>query len=184
MQQFLHYDVGKLNGRPVRSHDYSPVKNHLAAGKPVFLLVYMDGCGPCEATIPEWDKVHQEEEHRAAVPDDAMMVRVNRELKEELAKELQRHALGEVSSFPTIGALSPETPGLTPFEGAERSAPHFVHWVTETTQKHRGKKTRSRPPRRLSRTRTKRQTRNKGRPQRPTRRPQRPTRRRRRSITK
>ena len=35
----------------------SLVDKHIQNGDNVFVLVYMVGCGPCNATRPEWDKL-------------------------------------------------------------------------------------------------------------------------------
>ena len=35
----------------------SQLNQHIEHGKPAFLLIYMEGCGPCNATRPEWNKL-------------------------------------------------------------------------------------------------------------------------------
>ena len=35
----------------------SQLNKHIEDGKPAFLLIYMEGCGPCNATRPEWNKL-------------------------------------------------------------------------------------------------------------------------------
>ena len=44
--------MGKMTMTPIKMlNDY--IKN----GKHIFLLSYMEGCGPCNATRPEWKKI-------------------------------------------------------------------------------------------------------------------------------
>ena len=33
------------------------VNNYVEKGADVFMLIYMEGCGPCNATRPEWAKL-------------------------------------------------------------------------------------------------------------------------------
>jgi thiol-disulfide isomerase/thioredoxin len=35
----------------------SELNNSIKANKQVFLLIYMEGCGPCNETLPEWKKI-------------------------------------------------------------------------------------------------------------------------------
>jgi thiol-disulfide isomerase/thioredoxin len=37
--------------------DASQLNNSVKANKKVFLLIYMEGCGPCNQTLPEWKKI-------------------------------------------------------------------------------------------------------------------------------
>jgi thiol-disulfide isomerase/thioredoxin len=37
--------------------DVSELNNSVKANKQVFLLIYMEGCGPCNETLPEWKKI-------------------------------------------------------------------------------------------------------------------------------
>jgi hypothetical protein len=41
----------------LRHNDMEDINNHLASDKPAFVLLYMEGCGPCGATRPEWNKM-------------------------------------------------------------------------------------------------------------------------------
>jgi len=121
--RFLHYNTFE-GGK----HDYSPVKNHIDNGRKAFVIVYMVGCPPCEAAIPEWDKI--EEEHHEKIPEEAMVVKVNRELKDDLAKELQMEEIANISSFPTIVMIEKNKP-LTPYEG-DRNTADFADWIQKS----------------------------------------------------
>jgi len=56
-------------------------KNAVDDGKHIFLLIYMNGCGPCNATKPEWYKF--EENHKNH--DDIAIVDVEQESIGDLA---------------------------------------------------------------------------------------------------
>jgi hypothetical protein len=47
---FLHID-------PTNKKNTKKYNNYLKEGKNVFVLFYLEGCGPCNATRPEWKKL-------------------------------------------------------------------------------------------------------------------------------
>jgi len=47
---FLHIDPTTKN-----TEEFN---RHLNNGKDIFVLFYLEGCGPCNATKPEWKKLH------------------------------------------------------------------------------------------------------------------------------
>ena len=46
---FLHIDSASSNANVLNTY--------IKEGKQVFILFYMEGCGPCNATRPEWKKI-------------------------------------------------------------------------------------------------------------------------------
>ncbi len=50
--EFIHINKDNLG-------DIEKLKEHLKGGKDVFVLIYMIGCGPCNATKPEWAKLEE-----------------------------------------------------------------------------------------------------------------------------
>ena len=49
-------------------------------GKDVFILVYMVGCGPCNATRPEWAKLESALKEQYANKDNVAVIDVDQEL--------------------------------------------------------------------------------------------------------
>jgi len=47
--EFLHINPSTKN-----AHTFDKMVND---GKNVFVLIYMEGCGPCNQTRPEWTKL-------------------------------------------------------------------------------------------------------------------------------
>ena len=41
----------------VNNENSSQLNEYIKKGTPIFLLIYMDGCGPCNSTKPEWSKI-------------------------------------------------------------------------------------------------------------------------------
>ena len=44
--------------------DANEINHHVESGKDVFMLIYMEGCGPCNATRPEWKKLETALNHQ------------------------------------------------------------------------------------------------------------------------
>ena len=45
------------NNNGNNQHVIDEINRLLKSGKSVFLFTYMDGCGPCNSTIPQWDNI-------------------------------------------------------------------------------------------------------------------------------
>ena len=98
--------------------------------KKVFVLIYMEGCGPCNATRPEWGKL------KNVLPkfknsDDVAIVDINTKFISELKN------IGILpESFPTIRFYNNSKNGkFTNFEDSsenkelEREVDSFVDWI-------------------------------------------------------
>lgn len=88
-----------------------------------FILFYMEGCGPCNATRPEWHKL------KNVVPDhpDMSIVSIDHTLSKKV-KDVE-----EPSSFPTIRFMKggkSETYEDSPVpDTKDRSIDSFVEWI-------------------------------------------------------
>jgi hypothetical protein len=126
----LHYD--KTEGHPI---DYSTVSEHLKKGKPVFAIFYMHGCMPCNIALEQWDKLP----HSTNIPDDALTMRINHELKEELADALNASTndnydgIRNFSSFPSIVEMNKGQ--VKPYKKTERSSEKLEEWINENSSK-------------------------------------------------
>jgi hypothetical protein len=106
--------------------DVAQLREWLQRGRPVFLLIYMEGCGPCNATRPEWAKMGSALSGRKA---EALVADVNKDLLEKLAFA----NLGSIDGFPTLKYLDGKG-GVRAYEDSSvrtknRSADSFVQWV-------------------------------------------------------
>jgi hypothetical protein len=53
---FLHINTKNYN-KNNNNPSIEELNNAISNGKHVFLLIYMEGCGPCNSTRPEWSKI-------------------------------------------------------------------------------------------------------------------------------
>ena len=47
------------DNKGISKKEIERIDEYIKDGKHVFILIFMNGCGPCEATRPEWDKIEK-----------------------------------------------------------------------------------------------------------------------------
>ena len=100
----------------------SQLNQHIEHGKPAFLLIYMEGCGPCNATRPEWNKLEN------VITDfkkneNVIIADINQTLLDYLPS-IKENPVG----FPTI--LFIQGKEIEHYE-KERSIDEFAKWIRE-----------------------------------------------------
>ena len=63
----------------------------------IFILFYMEGCGPCNATRPEWSKLQNVLSNDILNNDEIAIIAIDQELTNKL-----KNIKSEPNSFPTI----------------------------------------------------------------------------------
>ena len=118
--KFLHADNSTNN--------VEQINTFIEQGKKVFILVYIEGCGPCNATRPEWGKIKSALENQYKNNDDVVIVDVDKDLLPSL-----KH-IGNVDGFPTIKYISNNGNNVESYEDSsirekDRSVDSFVNWI-------------------------------------------------------
>jgi thiol-disulfide isomerase/thioredoxin len=95
----------------------------------IFILFYMEGCGPCNATRPEWSKLKNVLSNDILTNKDIVIVSIDKDLSSKL-KNIGR----EPNSFPTIRYISNEGKINQNYEDSDislkdRTVDSFVEWV-------------------------------------------------------
>ena len=111
-------------------------KNHLnnlndliKQGKNVFVLIYMNGCGPCEATKPEWLKINSlinDKEKKQNI----IVSQIEKDILDQASPQ-DIINLKDVSGFPTIRHYSDNGSKVENYEN-NRSGPSFVEWINRS----------------------------------------------------
>jgi thiol-disulfide isomerase/thioredoxin len=126
--------------------------DYVSQGKHVFVLIYLEGCGPCIATRPEWKKIENVLKDKYKSNDNLVVIDVDQELLKKMTK-LKEQPKG----FPTMLYITNK--GETTEEYNEddekifRKIESFEKWINSKMKKQKGGKRRTR---RTRRTRTKR----------------------------
>ena len=95
---------------------------YVEQGKHIFILFYMEGCGPCNMTRPEWKKI----ENILSSKDknnNIVVVDIDQEVLEEL-KYLQSKPMG----FPTMRYIANKGKTSEDYNG-ERNIDAFMKWI-------------------------------------------------------
>ena len=109
----------------------SAINKFLKSGKNAFVLIYMDGCGPCMSTHPEWKKL----ESKFGNQDDIGVFDIEMSNLGEINHEgLKRNIAG----YPTMRHVHGDSAGE--YEKCEnishdRTHESFVDWINKMSAK-------------------------------------------------
>lgn len=115
----------------VHSDEVDDVDAYIDQGKHIFILVYMDGCGPCMATKPEWLDIEDFLKDKYKNDDSIVVADIENDQLSKLKY------VGEVDGFPTMKYIHKNNSGMLDVESYEnadiknkdRSAKSFVEWI-------------------------------------------------------
>jgi len=108
--------------------DASKIDKLIQQGNDVFILVYMEGCGPCNATRPEWEKIESALKDQYAKNDKLIVVDVNKDFLSNIKN------IGEVDGFPTMKYIGDHGKTIESYENSSvkkknRSVTSFINWI-------------------------------------------------------
>jgi hypothetical protein len=114
--------------------DVGQIDKMIKQGKHVFILVYMEGCGPCNATRPEWAKMNAALKDQYARNNNLVVIDVNKDYLSGI-----KH-IGNIDGFPTIKYISKNGKKIESYEDSsvkkkDRSSDSFINWI-ETNINH------------------------------------------------
>jgi len=104
------------------------VDKFINQGYDVFILVYMEGCGPCNATRPEWAKLESALQNQYAKNNKLVIVDVNKDYLSDI-----KH-IGPVDGFPTMKYIGNYGKKVESYEDSsiskkDRSIDSFINWI-------------------------------------------------------
>lgn len=122
-----------VTGHGPKHHKGSNVKknevdNLIHHKKHIFVLIYMEGCGPCNATRPEWAKMTHTLQKQYAKNNDVAIVDVNKDLLPFIK------GINNVDGFPTMKYITNNGKTVESYEDSsvkmkDRSADSFINWI-------------------------------------------------------
>jgi len=114
--EFLHINPSTQN-----SHTFDKMVNN---GKNVFVLIYMEGCGPCNQTRPEWTKI----KNILGQPQQKMKYPgvVIADVDQSECSNINH--ISDLSGFPTMRYISGKGNVVENYEN-ERSIDAFIKWI-------------------------------------------------------
>jgi len=108
--------------------DAEQINKLIGQGKDVFILVYMEGCGPCNATRPEWAKLESALKDQYSKNNKLAIVDLNKDYQ-----DVVQH-LGNIDGYPTLKYINHNGKKVETYEDSnvkskDRSVNSFINWV-------------------------------------------------------
>jgi thiol-disulfide isomerase/thioredoxin len=132
-----NYDVKDKNGKTLIDKLNSMVHDN---NNKIFIMIYMEGCGPCNATRPEWAKLKNVLKNTKN-NNNIVIVDVDHVLANKLK------GIKEPNAFPTMryitnGGMEVENYEDSNIKNKDRTIDSFVEWINVKTKdnKHHNKK--------------------------------------------
>ena len=129
---FLHIDTKNYNTKDETGDTpINTLNKFITNGKNVFILIYMEGCGPCNATRPEWKKLENTLKKEISNSNEIIVVDIDKDLLNKV-KKIKTQPTG----FPTIRFISNKGEISEDFEDSKlseenkkRTIDSFVKWI-------------------------------------------------------
>lgn len=111
-----------------RDGNIDEFNEYLKQGKQIFVLFYMEGCGPCNSTRPEWKKIENVLNQKYKNNNDLVIADIDQELLDKIPL-LQS---SQPSGFPSMKYMKgTETQDYedSSIENKDRTIDSFVDWI-------------------------------------------------------
>ena len=110
------------------------VDEFIKKGSDVFILIYMEGCGPCNATRPEWAKIESALKDQYAKNDKLVVIDINKDYLSNI-----KH-IGSIDGFPTMKYIGNSGKTIETYENSsvtkkDRSVSSFINWIESKINK-------------------------------------------------
>ena len=128
---FLQIDTKNYNKKNYKTHK-TPIEDlngAIMSNKPVFLLIYMDGCGPCNSTRPEWSKI-KNVMNDSKNSKNIYIVDIDREVIDKVKTKSPR-------GFPTMRYIKGKTEEDfedSTVQNKDREVDNFIEWIELKTK--------------------------------------------------
>jgi thiol-disulfide isomerase/thioredoxin len=114
---------------------------HVEDGKQIFVIFYLEGCGPCNATRPEWKKIENVLKDKYKNNDNIVIADVDQELLTEI-----KYLTTQPKGFPTIRYIADKGKTSEDYEDSsdlnddekDRKVDSFVKWINSKIKKQNG----------------------------------------------
>jgi thiol-disulfide isomerase/thioredoxin len=119
---------------------------YVEQGKHIFVIFYLEGCGPCNATRPEWKKIENVLKDKYGKNDNLVIADVDQELLKEI-----KYLTTQPKGFPTLRYISDKGKNSEDYEDCpdlkddekDRKVDSFVKWIDSKIKKQKGGKRRT-----------------------------------------
>jgi len=126
----VYLEINKKNYNKGKVTLIDKLNNHLKnKNNKLFILFYMEGCGPCNQTRPEWNKLKNVLSNNMLSREDIVIVSIDKDLFGKL-----KNIKSEPNSFPnmrfiTNAGLQDENYEDSDISKKDRTIDSFVEWI-------------------------------------------------------
>ena len=129
---FLHINTQNYNKKGETGETpIETLNKFIRTGKSIFALIYMEGCGPCNATRPEWKKISTVLKKDIMDNENVLVVDIDKNLLSKV-----KNLGSEPKGFPTIRFITNNGKTTEDFEDCKlseeyknRTIDSFVTWI-------------------------------------------------------
>jgi hypothetical protein len=131
----VYLEINKKNYNNGRPCLIDQLNNQLdRKNSKIFILFYMEGCGPCNFTRPEWSKLKNVLSNDILNNDEISIVAIDQELTSKL-----KNIKSEPNSFPTMRFMTNAGEIIENYEDSnilkkDRTIDSFVEWINSKTK--------------------------------------------------
>lgn len=126
----VYLEINKSNYKKNGKDLVKELDHHLGSkDNKVFILIFMEGCGPCNATRPEWKKMENVLNKDYLNRNDVIIASIDNQLAEGL-----KNLKSKPGSFPTMRFITKSGEEVENYEDSnisnkDRTIDSFVEWV-------------------------------------------------------
>jgi len=113
----------------INNNNVKDINKYIKDGKHVFVLIYMEGCGPCNQVRPEWKKI---ENIFASKNNPKYNNVVIADIESEMMNNMK--LINQPVGFPTMKYISNKGKHEENYEGG-RDVNSFIEWINEKIKK-------------------------------------------------
>jgi thiol-disulfide isomerase/thioredoxin len=129
---FLHIDPTTKNTKNFNKY--------VSQGKQIFVLFYLEGCGPCNATRPEWNKIKNVLDMKYKHNNNVVIADVDQELMKEI-----KFLTNQPKGFPTMLYITNKGRINEDYEDCniskkDRTIDSFVDWIESKVKSNKNQK--------------------------------------------
>ena len=126
---FLHIDPTTKNTKLFNKY--------VLQGKQIFVLFYLEGCGPCNATRPEWKKIKNVLDVKYKNNNNVVIADVDQELMKEI-----KFLTNQPKGFPSMIYICDKGKTNEDYEDCniskkDRTIDSFVEWIESKVKSHK-----------------------------------------------
>jgi hypothetical protein len=127
----VYIEINKANFKTNGKDLVKELDHHLGSkNNKTFILFYMEGCGPCNATRPEWKKFKNVLNKDFLNRNDIVIASIDHQLAEGL-----KNVTSKPSGFPTMRFITNSGKDVENYEDStinnkDRTIDSFIEWIT------------------------------------------------------